>query len=207
MDRQVRYSKQRPREVEQDRPRGGCIPQRHPARDGQVAIEPGVKQEAAVGLDGELTVAVRRDVGPRLHSQVRRVGVRADDPEAPADGGLGPDLEGDQAPATADREAAISGGEVPDLVLCARPEAASFEPARRLGDGVVGRGRGVDEREQVANEVRHSREGSDARGPRQLGRRAAVARRVFPYRQRRPRQPSGTGRPAGVHWPGEGSSR
>ena len=55
-----------------------------PARQAEVAVEPGVEQGAAVDLDGQLAVARPTGVRVRLDPQVRAVGVGADDPEPAA---------------------------------------------------------------------------------------------------------------------------
>ena len=170
MNREVRYSKQGAAEVEQHRPGRGAIPERDPARDRQIPIEPGMEQQTAVGLDGELAVAVRRDVRARLEPQVRRVRVRPDDPKATARRRFRADLEGDQAAASPDREAAISRRQLPDLVFAQEPVARRPKTPHGLRNRVVGRGGRVDERDQVAHELRHPGEGSGVRASRQAPR-------------------------------------
>ena len=60
MDREARDAQQRAREIDAARVRVAArLAQRHAAREREIAIEPGVQQHAAVGLDRELAVAVR----------------------------------------------------------------------------------------------------------------------------------------------------
>ena len=61
----------------QQRARPVLLAQRDLAREREIAVEPGVREHAAVGLDGELPVAVRAHVRERLEPQIRRVGVGA----------------------------------------------------------------------------------------------------------------------------------
>ena len=62
---------------------------RHPARQAEVAVEPGVEQDAAVDLDAELAVAGPAGVGPGLDAQVGAVGVGADQAEPVVELGAG----------------------------------------------------------------------------------------------------------------------
>ena len=66
----------------QQRARAVLLAQRDLAREREIAVEPGVGEHAAIGLDGQLAVAVGVDVGERLEPQVRRIGVGADDAKA-----------------------------------------------------------------------------------------------------------------------------
>jgi hypothetical protein len=157
VDRQVRDAQERPTEVEQE----GLWPTvdlgGDAAGDREVAVEPGVEQRGSVGLDAELPVAVRLDVGARLQPEVGRVGVCADDPEAALGRRRGSDLKGDDAASGANCIPARAGLEAPGLVLSQRLEAARLEPADRLRDRVVGRGRTIDEAEQIGDGVGHAR--------------------------------------------------
>jgi len=85
VDRELRHARDRlvdAYEVACDR--AAVVAHEHAAGDAQVTIEPRVEQHAAVDLDTELRVPLRGILGVGLESQVRAVGVRADDPELPA---------------------------------------------------------------------------------------------------------------------------
>ena len=131
-------------------------PDQHAAGDPEVAIEPRVEQHAAVDLDAELRVALGGVLGVRLEAQVRAVGVRADDAEP---GALlrRREHEREQVRAAA-RHVVRAGREpVPAIGLVEPAEAGGLEPAAALVDGVERRGRGAQEREQVAGDFgRHA---------------------------------------------------
>lgn len=55
-----------------------AVPHQHAAGDGQVSVEPGVPDAAAVGLDADLQKAGVRLGADGLDAQARRIGMRAD---------------------------------------------------------------------------------------------------------------------------------
>ena len=123
-----------------------------PARQAEVAVEPGVEQHAAVDLDAELAAARPAGVGPRLDPQVRAVGVGADEPEHGSTRSAATPRHQRAAPAEVVRTRARQR-----LRLGCSREAGGAETVGDGGHDVVRRRRGVDERAQVAGgaEVRH----------------------------------------------------
>jgi hypothetical protein len=140
VDGQVRDAHQRPREVDQHAaPSATAVVQHDPAGDRQVAVQPGRQQQPAVGLDGELVVALGAHVGQGPQPQVGRVGVGTDQLEARLVGRLLADHEGRDARATADDEEALTGREPKGVGLVQLREASGDQPPDDLGDRVVGR--------------------------------------------------------------------
>ena len=117
VDGEVRDPQQRTREVDQHALQTGSDLQADPARQREVAIQPGVQQHAAVGLDPDLSVAVGAQIRPRLDAQIRRIGVGAEDAEAALGRRRRAHLEGHQAAVAPHDEAAIARAVVPDLRL------------------------------------------------------------------------------------------
>ena len=85
--------------------RVGPVAQRDTAGQAEVAVEPAVEQRPAVDLHGDLPPAVRAGVRERLDPQVRRVGVRADDPERGSRGARAPGRTRRRSPRRAGRSA------------------------------------------------------------------------------------------------------
>ena len=140
MNREVGDAKDGSGEIDQHRARLGVSAQCHPPGKREVAVEPGVEQRAPVGLDAELPIAVRFDVGTRLEAQIGGVRMRTDDPKAPLGRGGLADLERDEASLVANRVAPIARRKVPDLVFANRPIPRSPQAADGLSDCVIGRG-------------------------------------------------------------------
>lgn len=133
---QLRYAQQRPVDVHQP---VRAVAQRDPARETEVPVEPGVEERAAVDLHGDLPPAVRPGVGQRLDPQVRRVGVRTDDPERGVRRGALRHVPGHDR--TAAQDILPAAGPVPGRSLLDLPESGLLQPGGRGGHGVV-RGRG-----------------------------------------------------------------
>ena len=140
------------------------LAQRHLAREREVAVEPGVREHAAVRLDRELAIAVGVDVGERLHPQVRRVGVRADDAEAALHRGDGAHLQRHQAAAAAHAVALLARRELPGVDVVRLAVAGRLEPAHAFGDRVIRRRRAIDEAEQIRDRVLHAAQDSSLGG-------------------------------------------
>ena len=85
------------------------------------------------------------------------VGMGADDPEARLRRRGRAHLEGDERATRTHHVAPISARERPAHALVESLVAGRFEPLDGALHGVVGRGRSVDEREQVCNGVDHGR--------------------------------------------------
>ena len=113
-----------------------------------------MQQDTAVGLDGELGMAVDTHVGLGLQAQVRRISMGPDDPEAGLGRRCSADLEGREAPAAHDI-AAITGRDGPGLALFEARIACVLEAGDCGGDRVIGRGRTIDEREEIGDRVLH----------------------------------------------------
>jgi hypothetical protein len=137
-----------------------------PTRDGQLAVQPGVRQQPAVRLHPHQPVRPTVQVVARPDLEGRRVGVRPHQPQAGVGERGGADPEGDQAAAVPDDEAAVTGRQRPALALLERRESGLRQPADHLGHRVEGRRGGVDEGAQVrAGRLRSDRHAPDASGP------------------------------------------
>ena len=132
----------------------------------QIAIEPAVEQHASVGLDGELLIAVRGDVGLRLEAKIGRVRMGTDDSEAALRGRKRARLECDETALIAHHEEAAPRCEVPHVAFGKRGESGCLEATNDLGHRVVGRWASVDEGEQIRDQVRHRH---TIAGPQRLG--------------------------------------
>ena len=129
------------------------------AGDPEIAIEPGGPQHAAVHLHAHLPETRRGDVRRRLHAQVGGVGVGADHHETRLARRALPSNEGDHGAPGANHEMPRSGLDLPSLALVELAEAARREAPGHLRDGVVGRRRGVDERDEISGSVEGGRAG------------------------------------------------
>ena len=78
-----------------------------------------------------------------------------DDTESRLGGRPAPDLERREAAAGARDLAAIPGREAPGIPLVDAHDARLFEQSCRRRDGVIGRGRAIDETDQVRYRVLH----------------------------------------------------
>src|SRR5690606_2452500 len=118
---------------------GRITREKDPAGETEVAVEPGVGERAAVDLHAELQISLVHHLRQRLDAEVRRVGVRADHPEARLGRGTAPDTEGEDRTAAADEIAPLRL-QRPARALLEFGEARCLEAARRLRDAVVRRG-------------------------------------------------------------------
>jgi hypothetical protein len=114
-----------------------------------------VQQHAAIGFDSELVIALGVYVGDRLDPQVRRIRMRADDSEARLGGGSAAHLEGRERPTAAHDVVPRTGGQRPGIGLVETREARLFEAIDGACDRVIGRGRTIDEGEQVVDGIFH----------------------------------------------------
>ena len=156
VDAERRHAEDRPLHVDEllDE-RAVALLDDHCAGDAELAVEPRVPQPAAVALDAELQVPVRRPLRARLQLEHRRVGVRAHhrDP-ARARRKLGADGEADERRAVPPVKVLAARLEraAPRLVLRQLGESRLDELPRRLRAAVERRRRAVDERRALGRE-------------------------------------------------------
>ena len=118
-------------------------------RDGQLAVQPGVREQPAVRLDADQLEPGPPHVVARADLERRAVGVGPDQPHADVGQRRRPDPERHDAAAVTHHEALVAGRELPAVDLGQLGEAGGRQPAHHLGDGVERRRRDVDERAQV----------------------------------------------------------
>jgi hypothetical protein len=121
-----------------------------------------VEQDAPIGFDRELSIAVRDHVGARLEPEVRRIGVGADDSKAAFRRRGGADLDRDQAPVGARRKAAVARPQLPGRSFGRFSKVGGGESPRGLRDRVIWRRRDVDVIEKIPDGVVHGAQHSDA---------------------------------------------
>ena len=83
VDRQLRHAQDRFVDADQPMVDGVADPNRQPATDAEVAVQPRVQPRPAVGRQRDHLPAGDKPVGVLLDPQVRTVGVGADDSEGP----------------------------------------------------------------------------------------------------------------------------
>ena len=121
------------------------------SRHAEVAIEPGVQQDAAVHLDRELLPPVAARVRVRLDPETGRVGVGADDAERCGRiGAAGRQPPGDDRAATHDETAFLVG---PGGALVELDEPGGGQSSNRRCDGVEGRRRRVEKGAKVGGGI------------------------------------------------------
>ena len=155
VDRETRHAQEGPFEIDELAAEFSSVAHDDTAGERQIAVEPGVEQHAAIGLDRELGVAVAVHVGDRLQAQIRRIGVGPDDSEARFRRRPAPDLEGREAPAGAHDITSIARRNGPDVRFFESRKTGLFESQGDGRDRVIGRGRSIDELEEVRDQVLH----------------------------------------------------
>ena len=116
-----------------------ALPDQHAAGHAQIAIEPAVPNAAAVRLDADLQVAVRRALADGLDAETGRVGVGADHTDGVSGLPEGADGEGHDRGAVA-RQVVLATGldrRGPVVALPDAGEAGGLEEGCRVGDGMV----------------------------------------------------------------------
>ncbi len=125
---------------------------------GIVQTAPIYSPRPSEGFDKPESTDVERSLVP-FNAVVRSADVVAINQtvgnQAPVRRRDGTHLEGHQAALAAHGVAAIPRRELPEVLLERGAVAGGLEPSHRLGHGVVGRGRAVDEGEQIRNGVVH----------------------------------------------------
>ena len=145
VDGQVGNAQHRPGKIDEHGAHRPVLEHADAPRQGEVAVEPGVEQHAAVGFNGELAVAVSRNIGRGLESEVRGIGVRTQNPETRLGRRRAPHLEGHQASVVAHNVAAGPGSMVPEFALGQAGKPGRLQAHRGFGHRVVGGGREIDE--------------------------------------------------------------
>ena len=131
--------------------------------DAQVAVEPGVGDEPAVGFDVHLRESVSAGVRLRLELEAGRIGVRADDAEPAGRPGALRHPPGDHGPAPP--EVVPSRPCRPRLLFALAGVSGRVEPPRRLVRRVVRARRGFDEPAEIRGVAEHRVVDSTVHGP------------------------------------------
>ena len=139
VDGQVGNDRQRLAEVDQSTLHPAAGAKGHPARQGQVAVEPGRHQHAAVDLDAQLPEALPLQLRLRLDLEAGAVGMGADQAQTALQG-LGAQAYGDQRGIVAGDVVAATRLHGPALALVQALVAGGFETAGEGGGGMEGGG-------------------------------------------------------------------
>jgi hypothetical protein len=153
MDRKIGDAQKRPLEVHEPHRCSFLVAKRDTSCERKIAIEPSVRQHAAIGLDAQLVIALGMNVGIGLDPQIRGIRVGADDPEA----GIGwctlSYFEGRERTARAHDVVSSAGPERPGFTLVERCKTSPLEALDRRCDGVIRSGRRIDKGQEVVDAV------------------------------------------------------
>ena len=161
VNRQIGDAQQGTREIEKNNARAVRTWNRDAPRERKVAVKPGREKQAAIRFDGKLVVTVSRHIGQRLHPQVRRVGVRANDPVTTLGRHRLADVKGNDAAFAAHDVRLASRREFPNVHFVEAGVVGGAKSSLCFAHRVVGRRRSVNKCKQIGYEIFHA--GSIAR--------------------------------------------
>lgn len=164
VDGQTRNDRHRPAQIDQAGSQRAVGAAHHDAPgEGQVAIEPGVEQHAAIDFDAELEIAAPIALGIGPHHQTGAVGMGTQHADAVAMQRVGTEREGDDRGAVAHRVVAATGLQRPVRGFVERGETGRAKQCTEIRGGMEGRRRARQKVQQPGVEFLAGHQGTPAR--------------------------------------------